>query len=415
MPMTTGTNELTINWDRAILIDRPIDDDLVKSLAPRILSLRQSSNDPITVGIDCPGGSLSSLDVLLGLLSGPNQDGKTCTVVTVATHRAYSAAATLLAFGNYSVALKHSQILYHDVRWSGIDDVTPEKARDAAKSLQDANDAFSLRLARRIISRLVWIYIDARKSFPDIQSKYSQTFKLYKSTVELYAPPVTEYDGLDLAAFATYLWAKLSRQNDKLIERVMRRLGVWIHLMGFVKLAPTYRVKGTRSPGLLDGARHMHKLLGGSPSRLDACSDSFKLLLSLIVSELSETKSERFVFSQVVERATREFNILESMNDPKHVRHASGLLLRHSTIFFGVEVADELETMNEEEKAKHMAKASPHANLLWHFCVLLCRELFEGEHVLGPNDAQLLGLVDEVAGGGPIQSRREFRISTGKQ
>jgi hypothetical protein len=43
--------------------------------------------------------------------------------------------------------------------------------------------------------------------------------------------------------------------------------------------------------------------------------------------------------------------------------------------------------------------------------VLLCRELFEGEHILKPKDAQLLGLVDEVAGGGPVQSKRDFRIA----
>lgn len=413
--MLSDVKSLTINWDRSVLIDQQIDDDLVKLLAPKILSLRQASSDPITVGIDSPGGTLSSLDVLLGLLSGPDQDGRTCKVVTVASHRAYSAAANLLAFGNYAVALKHSQVLYHDVRWSGIDDVTPEKARDAARSLQDANDAFSLRLARRVISRLVWIYIDARKHFEDVRTKYPDTHKEYKATLETYAPAVEGYEGLDLASFATFLWAKLSRQNDDLIKKVMRRLGVWIHLMSFVRLAPTYRVKGTRIPGLLDGARYMHKLLDGPPSRLDACSDSFKLLLSLIVSEVSETRSDRFDFSLVVERASREFNVLESMNDPKHVRHASDVLLRHSTVFFGADVADELDTMQDAAKKEFLAKAAPHANLLWHFCVLLCRELFEGEHVLNPSDAQLLGLVDEVAGGGHVQSLREFRVSTGKK
>lgn len=51
----------------------------------------------------------------------------------------------------------------------------------------------------------------------------------------------------------------------------------------------------------------------------------------------------------------------------------------------------------------------PNAQLFWLFCVSLCRELFEGEHTLKPIDAQLLGLVDEVAGGGPIETKREYR------
>jgi ATP-dependent protease ClpP protease subunit len=112
------------------------------------------------VGIDSPGGSLAALDVLIGLLTGATQTGERGTTITVATNRAFSAAANLLAFGSYAVALQHSQVLYHDVRWGGLEDVTPSKARDAAKALQDANDRFALRLARRIILRFVWAYID---------------------------------------------------------------------------------------------------------------------------------------------------------------------------------------------------------------------------------------------------------------
>ena len=102
------------------------------------------------------------------------------------------------------------------------------------------------------------------------------------------------------------------------------------------------------------------------------------------------------------------------MNDPKHIRYATDLMLQHSHVFFGGGVADELESKSEAEKAEIFAKAAPHARLLWHFCVLLCRELFEGEHILRPSDAQLLGLVDEVSGGGPIQSRRDFRVDRAK-
>src|SRR3989338_859371 len=112
--------DLSANWNRAIFINEEIDDELVRKLTPTILKLRQENNEPITVGINSPGGSLDSLDILLGLLTGPTQNGERGKIVTVATNSAYSAAANFLAFGDNSVALRHSQILYHDVRYGGI-------------------------------------------------------------------------------------------------------------------------------------------------------------------------------------------------------------------------------------------------------------------------------------------------------
>lgn len=100
-----GENKLfTINWDRSIIVDDVINDDLVRRLTPKILNFRQQSNAPITIGIDSPGGSLESLRVLLGLLRGPNQDGESGEIYTVAINKAYSSAANLLSYGNYAIA-----------------------------------------------------------------------------------------------------------------------------------------------------------------------------------------------------------------------------------------------------------------------------------------------------------------------
>lgn len=409
------SKSLTIDWNRSIQIDSSIDDDLVRRLTPKILAMRQASNEPITIGIDSPGGSLASLDILLGLLTGRDQDGEPCQLITVATHRAYSAAANLLAFGDYAVALGHSQVLYHDVRYGGMEDVTPEKARDAAKSLQDANDAFALKLAHRIISRLVWVYIDLQGSFPDIRTRYQDSYNKYTKLVEVYVPKVAGYECIDLPSFATALWGRLSFRNDSLIKNVMGRLERWINFTAISKTAPTYRAKGSRVAGLLDGTRHLHGLLGGKIEHFAASEESLKLLLALITADISRTKTEKPNFQRVLDRAAREYSTLESMNNPKHIRYASNLMLRHKHIFFTGQLAGEIENMNEAEKAQLFAQAAPYARLLWHFCVLLCRELFEGEHILQPSDAQLLGLVDEVSGGGPIQSRREFWLEQEKR
>jgi ATP-dependent protease ClpP protease subunit len=407
-------NPVTINWDRALIIDTPIDDDLLKKLTPRILALRQQNDEPITIGINSPGGSLQALDVLLGLLTGPNQDGRKAKILTVATHRAYSAAASLLAFGDYAVALHHSEILCHDVRFGGMEDVTSEKARDAAKSLQDANDTFALRLARRMIDRLIWIYIDLKSSFAEVKEKYPAVHTNNSEIVTAYAPRVEGCTTIDLPSFATVLWAKLSTSNDKLIQNVMERLGRWIQFRVIVRNAPTFRAKGSRTVGMLDGVNKLYKALKGRPENLAATEERLKLLLSLIVTDIADTTTGRVNFPLVLERSVREFGILDSMNDRSHIRHATNLMLGHPRIFFGIGQKD-LDGISNDEKEELKKNASPHATLLWHFCVLLCRELFEGEHVLKPNDAQLLGLIDEVAGGGPVQSRRDFRSQQAKE
>ena len=140
--------DLTINWDRCIYIDQPFNEELVKILTPEILSLRQKSNDPITIAINSVGGDVATIDTLIGLVKGPNQDGKSCTAITVVTSHAYSAAASLLALGDYAVAMPHSDILFHDTRYGRLQDVTPDAAKAAAKRLMSANERASLRLNR---------------------------------------------------------------------------------------------------------------------------------------------------------------------------------------------------------------------------------------------------------------------------
>jgi ATP-dependent protease ClpP protease subunit len=67
-----------LNWDRSIHINEKLDDALVKHLTPEILRLKQRSSAPITVAIDSFGGSIASLESLIGLLKAPDQDGNRC-------------------------------------------------------------------------------------------------------------------------------------------------------------------------------------------------------------------------------------------------------------------------------------------------------------------------------------------------
>ena len=177
--------------------------------------------------------------------------------------------------------------------------------------------------------------------------------------------------------------------------------------------ARTYRQKGSRVPGLLDGARYLNtSLVGKSPSKsFEDLQEHLKLFVGLLVVRLAEPKFRDGIdFSNLTEQVLRDLKLIESMDDPKHQRSANLLMLQNDLVFFGREVGKELEGKSEEEKAAILAVAAPHARLFWCFCVLLCRELFRGDHILSPREAQLLGLVDEVAGGGRVESYREFKL-----
>jgi ATP-dependent protease ClpP protease subunit len=400
----------TMNWNRSIIINSIIDDDLVKKLTPTILALRQKNNKPITVGIDSPGGSLASVDVILGLLKGPSQNGEKGKIITVVTNRAYSAAANLLAFGDYAIALPHSHVLYHDVRFGGIDDVTPEKARDAAKSLQEANDSFALKLANKIISRLLWVYVDSLTEFTDIQKKYNKIYDIFFKIVDKYVPKNEGFETFDLASFSTYLWVSLSSQNDVLIKDVMKRLEKWINLTSIAKEAPAYKCEESGNAGLLDGVKMLYTSYSDSNGNFELLESDLKLLICLIIAEISNEAQGKIIFTSILEKIVREYNILDSMNDSKHVEYAYNLLIRHRNIFVGGKVVENIENKSKDEKDEIYEIGAPYAKIIWHFCVLLCRALFEGEHILTPNDALLLGLVDEVSGGGKIKSLRDFFV-----
>jgi len=402
-----------IDWNRAVFVDREIDDELVKSLTPRILALRQENSSPITVGIDSPGGSIESLDLLLGLLTGPTQDkADSGEIVTVAISRAYSAAANLLAFGNYSIALRHSEVLYHDVRLGGISDVTPGKALRVAKSLQDANDDFSFKLARRVIQRLVWNYVDLKPKFAESATEFPEIFSTYDGFVGKFSPRADPNLRVDIPSFATTLYAQLTSQSTDLVSQVMQHLGRWAVVYEGAKLVPKYRSKGDRRSGLLDGSKYLHKLLGGKPETFVTHESDLKLLIALLVGEMSRNDQRNRSFAKIMEGGTRNLILIKAMDKDRHVREAQRLVREHAFVFLGRDLDDDFESKAEEEQQTILTSALPGTRLFWLFCVMLCRELFEGEHFLKPNDAQLLGLVDQVAGGGPVESWREYAVRT---
>lgn len=414
---------LQLNWNRAIHIDTTIDEALLKRLTPTILKLKQESKDPITIGIDSPGGSIQVMESLLGLLKAPDQDGNRIAIYTASTNRAYSAAASLLAFGDYSVAFPHSKILYHDVRYSGIEDVTPSKALRTARELERGNIAFSLKLANQVRRRLIWVYLDLKTQFIYVRKRFAS---FAKEQDEAFADILNGNESVDIVGFALTLYSKLSTPPDKdpsikalhllnswiQIDKIERRLSIDKEGRG----EDTDLMKGindlvTEIRAMESNGKEMAK--SPEPTQSDGLSDSaredIKLLFEVIARRFAADKNLRINYDSF-DSIMEDFAFIKDINSNQHVKAITNLMIDHDHIFFGRSIATELENAKDDaERHNILDPVYPQARMLWFYFVSLCRCLCSGEHLLTPYDAQLLGLVDEVLGGGLVESRREWR------
>jgi ATP-dependent protease ClpP protease subunit len=145
-----------------------IDQQLVNSLTPDIISLQHQSRDPITVYINSPGGNIAHMEMLLRLLAASNQDfANPCRLITVVTSRAASAAADILSSGDYALAYPDSTVLYHGVRMQGDGYITAEVSSLLAQHLRANNDSYAMELARRIEFRFMFRFITSKQEFED--------------------------------------------------------------------------------------------------------------------------------------------------------------------------------------------------------------------------------------------------------
>src|SRR6185295_18969919 len=111
-----GTASSPFSTERAIYVQGDIDEKLFHALTPQILRLKEDTSRPITVFIDSPGGSILIAARLLSLLRAVVH-GRDCPeIVTVATGDACSAAAAILAQGDYVMAFRHARLLFHGTR-----------------------------------------------------------------------------------------------------------------------------------------------------------------------------------------------------------------------------------------------------------------------------------------------------------
>ncbi len=143
------------NPKRSVYLTGEIDREIVNRLAPQIINLKLSEDAPICLYIDSLGGETFFAEKLLALIRSPTQAGYRCKLITVGMGFAASAAADLLAQGDYSIAYPNARILYHGSRQSG-DEITLESIESLASGLRETNENYAIRLALKMLRRLVF-------------------------------------------------------------------------------------------------------------------------------------------------------------------------------------------------------------------------------------------------------------------
>ncbi len=358
--MATPDAKYRINPDRAVYITGQLDAALVAKSGPEIQRLRhEAPAEPITVFINSRGGELGVLETIDGLLRAPDQDGRTCRVVTVALGDCASAAATLLSLGDYAIAYPHSRIHFHGSRIL-VDELTAETAIRRADHLRRLNRRIAMRIAEQLVERM-FFRLNQLGREPDL-------------TGEGRKPGNPDL----LASLVHLLRGHTSQVGDLLLSRAERHMS---RIDSLSKVWNAVRVRSEESMASID-AKILREVLRLNLKRhkddeweldedgLGDLFSDFTLLRDYIVGEHVQHLphlEQRFGPSLLEQDQFREFQELAQKGDPglpKWLNHRIGGRIRR----------------------------------FWFFAVCLCRFLQEGENPLSAQDAYWLGLVDEVLG-----------------
>ena len=392
-----GSQKLA-NYNRSIRVIGEINGQMVASLTPEILNLRQKSNEPITVFIDSPGGSITQTKTLMRLLKHPDQQGQRPWVNTFVIGEASSGAAELLSVGNYVIAYQDVEINFHGARITS-DEITAEKAKFFKYRLDEEDSFSSIMLADVVFDRLLEIYSQAKDAVSQIRREKNEELKDFD---HLYSEAA-----LDVPAFARFLSNEVHYPLEAMIHECLVRMAEYEE-MAILATDERFKKDMERSP--------LFKLI--SHSKAIDNNEELKeqlMVLNAILMRRFKTQEPWDLYSEDFFKLRADFEYVT--NDLKGFLRdiPSSKLLSYSEMFIPAETLKKMrsKTMEEFEKdpdyqawfQKAITPAADSIEPLWGFAEMLCQELHRGEYPLSPHDAWWLGLLDEVIGTDLIQKR----------
>jgi hypothetical protein len=348
------------NPDRGVNVFGEFSDALTATVVPKILQWRQAGTLPITVYINSPGGDTRCLDTIHNTLKTNDPDGKRSWIITVVVGMANSAAATLLALGDYVIAYPDATIHFHGVRFSQDDDITMEKAAGMAAWLQAKNDATAIRLAGAFLTRLVVLYDQLKPKFAEAKESNPECIS-------------------DVECFAQCIYRKLTPAGQRVVERAVSR---W------------------RSIEQLSEAvfKKVNKLKTEDSLRIEAA-----ILSEIVNFEIKQHKGTQWSLdSDGIAQVVEDYNILRDYHAGEYQKFVKRVIQRFAFTFLSEDERKEAQTLDAKPEADKsewlMPKIKERIRPFVYFTVSLCRYLHERENSFTARDAYWLGAVDEVYG-----------------
>ena len=356
--------------DRGVYLSGPITQETLDRLTPTILNLQASSRSPITLFIDSPGGELRSADILNKLLRAGDQDSwAPCRLIPVVTATAASAAADLLASGNYALAYPHARILCHGVR-QGADVLTREEAMLLAQRMASSNEDFALELARNCIFRFIFRLVLLLQDFPGIRERENDPF---------------------LSDSHCMTFALQDRVSEDLRELLWDSFNQSVE----IEIRDAYVAEKL----------HEHDI-----SNLPPAEFSVLVLKAILDYELKLLKEKSYppwslthTFGEIEEKLL----LLIDKHGDHHTAMIRTLCERWGSFFLTPTEEVEFESKAESEREEWLfLTVQKRLWPIWSFFVSLCRQLQKQDHWLSAEDAYWLGLIDEVIGRDDLSNLR---------
>lgn len=316
------------------------------------MRFRHEGSGPICLYIDSVGGSVFYAQRILDLITTPDQKGHVPRLISVAIGFAASAAADLLALGDYAIAYPYSVVHYHGTRQSS-DEITVDNIRALEASLRETNENFAVRLATRMFHRLITRMLQIRR-------EESPNF-LFHETI---SDPVSIFQKLK---------DKVSKEHKELIENALSKSRKLAELIGYIEKKDT----------------------GG-----DQRNDS-DLLKTIIDFEMAG-KAHQAIPMATLDSIREDFFQLKNYFHERYWMNLMDIVEQRGEYFLNPTDRNEFDSIDSVDKKSRIEflldKVAPKLSPVWYLVLSLCRCLQEGEHPISATDAYWLGLVDEVVG-----------------
>lgn len=337
-----------------------LNDEMVARLTPRILTLQSQSRDPICVYINSPGGFPRCAEALLNLLRLSNQDiDEPCRIITAVTVLAASAAADLLASGDYAIAFPKSTILHHGIRQSSGTPSTLESTARLNELLRISNSMYAMELAKKSEDRFTFRFYSVRDEFASVRKEKG--------------PNLSDYD-----CFVHAIQEKLSPDAKKIFDKAVRRAERYKALISSV----------ASGSGLAEAE---------TPLQVQAII--IKAIVDFEVGGTSAGEIQDFRLGGM-RRLVDDFYILNEYLTGNTDEKLDEWCKTLGMLILSPEQKSEIDGITDQDKRlKRLVDINkPILQPMRSFFIALCHALQEGENELTATDAYWLGLVDEVVG-----------------